>query len=44
MQEKEVVRRLAGEILRGRDAYPFGICRLADLPPLLACRAKQRPP
>ena len=44
MQEKEVVRRLAGEILRGREAYPFGICRFADLPPLLECRAKQRLP
>ena len=28
MQEKEVVRRLAGKILQGREAYPFGICRL----------------
>ena len=44
MQEKEVVRRLAGKILRGREAYPFGICRFADLPPLLECRAKQRLP
>ena len=44
MQEKEVVRRLAGKILQGREAYPFGICRFADLPPLLECRAKQRLP
>ena len=39
-----MVRRLAGKILRGREAYPFGICRFADLPPLLECRAKQRLP
>lgn len=44
MQEKEGVRRLAGKILQGREAYPFGICRFADLPPLLECRAKQRLP
>ena len=30
--------------MQGREAYPFGICRFADLPPLLECRAKQRLP
>ena len=44
MQQTQIVKGIAGEILRGSDCYPFGICNFEDLAGLLPCRAAQRLP
>lgn len=40
----ELVKRLAAQILRGTEPFPFGICAFSDIQPCLDCRAARRLP
>ena len=44
MEPTGKVKKIASQILSGKEAFPFGICSFEQILPCLECRAKQRIP